>query len=117
MPSLPPYPDGQGGCLIGHSPQGILLVSENIEQHQGLECGKPHFRSCLVEDGKPLIRDPNRESFLDFFHGASEVRWVCELQAKGLKKAILPVVAGVLKKEDGEHLEKAKAVLESRAAA
>ena len=29
----------------------------------------------------------------------TEVRWVCELQAKGLRKALLPVVSGILKKD------------------
>ncbi len=45
------------------------------------------------------------------------VRWVCELKASGLKKLVLPVVVGILKKEDGDHLEKAKAALESIPAA
>ncbi len=47
----------------------------------------------------------------------TEVRWVCELQAKGLRKALLPVVSGILKKEDGDHLEKTKAALENSFAA
>jgi hypothetical protein len=43
----------------------------------------------------------------------TQVRWVCELQAKGLRKVLLPIVSGILKKEDGDHLEKTKAVLEN----
>ena len=38
-----------------------------------------------------------------------------ELMAKGLRKALLLVVSGILKKEDGDHLEKTKAALENGA--
>ena len=37
---------------------------------------------------------------------------VCELKASGIKKLILPVVASILKKEDGDHLQGVKKVLE-----
>lgn len=43
----------------------------------------------------------------------TEVRWVCELKAGGVRKLMLPVVAGILKKEDGNHLEIIKAALEN----
>jgi len=36
----------------------------------------------------------------------------CELNAGGLKKLMLPLVAGVLKKEDGNHLARLKAAVE-----
>jgi carbon monoxide dehydrogenase subunit G len=42
----------------------------------------------------------------------TNVRWVCELEASGLRKMMLPMVAGIMKKEDGHHLQKIKAVLE-----
>jgi hypothetical protein len=35
------------------------------------------------------------------------------VQANGLKKAMIPVVTAVMKKEDGDHLENLKAVMES----
>ena len=37
---------------------------------------------------------------------------VCELKAKGIKKLMLPLVATILKKEDGDHLQRVKKVLE-----
>lgn len=43
----------------------------------------------------------------------TRVRWVCELEASGLRKMMLPMVAGIMKKEDGDHLRKLKAHLES----
>lgn len=43
----------------------------------------------------------------------TRVRWVCELEASGLRKMMLPMVAGIMKKEDGDHLQKLKAHLES----
>jgi hypothetical protein len=36
----------------------------------------------------------------------------CKLQAGGMKKLMLPLIAGVLKKEDGEHLQSLKKVVE-----
>lgn len=46
--------------------------------------------------------------------GGTRVRWVCELEASGLRKMMLPMVAGIMKKEDGDHLQKLKAYLESQ---
>lgn len=43
----------------------------------------------------------------------TRVRWVCELEASGLRKMMLPMVAGIMKKEDGNHLQKLKAHLEA----
>ena len=37
---------------------------------------------------------------------------VCEVKAKGIKKLMLPLVASILKKEDGDHLQRVKKVLE-----
>jgi hypothetical protein len=37
---------------------------------------------------------------------------VCEIKAKGIKKLMLPLVAAILKKEDGDHLQRVKKVLE-----
>lgn len=43
----------------------------------------------------------------------TRVKWVCELEASGLRKMMLPMVAGIMKKEDGNHLQKLKAHLEA----
>lgn len=37
---------------------------------------------------------------------------VCELNASGVKKLMLPMVASILKKEDGDHLQRLKKVME-----
>ncbi len=46
--------------------------------------------------------------------GGTRVKWICELQASGLRKMMLPMVAAIMKKEDGDHLQKIKAVLEKK---
>jgi len=43
----------------------------------------------------------------------TRLTWTCELEASGLRKAMLPVVAAILRKEDGDHLRKMKAYLEA----
>lgn len=43
----------------------------------------------------------------------SRVTWTCELDADGLRRMMLPIVASIMKKEDGAHLQKLKAHLES----
>ena len=45
-------------------------------------------------------------------NGGTQVDLECVVSAKGLKKMMLPVVAGVMKKEDGKHLQQLKAALE-----
>jgi carbon monoxide dehydrogenase subunit G len=42
----------------------------------------------------------------------TRVQLVAELHAVGLKKAMLPIVAGILKKEDGDHLKHLKTAME-----
>lgn len=37
---------------------------------------------------------------------------VCTLKASGLKKLMLPLVASILKKEDGDHLQRLKKAME-----
>lgn len=43
----------------------------------------------------------------------TRVNLVCNVTAGGLKKALVPVVTAVMKKEDGDHLEHLKAVMEA----
>ena len=43
----------------------------------------------------------------------TRLTWVCELEAHGLRKMMLPVVAAIMKKEDGEHLQRLKSYLET----
>jgi uncharacterized protein YndB with AHSA1/START domain len=44
--------------------------------------------------------------------GGTRVDLVCELKAGGIKKLMLPLVAAILKREDGNHLQKLKMALE-----
>jgi len=44
--------------------------------------------------------------------GGTRVDLVCELKASGFKKLMLPLVASILKKEDGDHLQRLKQALE-----
>jgi hypothetical protein len=41
---------------------------------------------------------------------------VCEVEARGFKKLLLPLVASILKKEDGDHLQRVKKALEEEQA-
>ena len=45
--------------------------------------------------------------------GGTRLKWTCQLEASGLRKMMLPMVAGIMKKEDGDHLQKLKAYLEA----
>lgn len=47
-------------------------------------------------------------------HNGTGIRWVCKLKASGLKRMMLPLIAGMLKKEDGAHLKKVKSLLENK---
>ncbi|MDX1435188.1 MAG: SRPBCC family protein [Anaerolineales bacterium] len=44
----------------------------------------------------------------------TEVHWECELQAVGLRRMMLPMLAGIMKIQDGDHLDKVKTALESQ---
>lgn len=44
----------------------------------------------------------------------TRLTWVCELEASGLRKMMLPMVAAIMKKEDGEHLQQLKTYLEKK---
>jgi carbon monoxide dehydrogenase subunit G len=43
----------------------------------------------------------------------TRLKWTCELEASGLRRMMLPMVAGIMKKEDGGHLQKLKTYLEA----
>jgi uncharacterized protein YndB with AHSA1/START domain len=42
----------------------------------------------------------------------TRVHLTCEVKSSGLKKLMLPMVVSILKKEDGDHLQRLKNVLE-----
>jgi carbon monoxide dehydrogenase subunit G len=43
----------------------------------------------------------------------TRLTWTCELEASGLRRMMLPMVAAIMKKEDGSHLRQLKSYLES----
>lgn len=43
----------------------------------------------------------------------TRLTWVCELEAGGLRRMMLPMVAAIMKKEDGDHLQRLKTYLEA----
>lgn len=43
----------------------------------------------------------------------TRVDLVCEVKAGGVKKLMLPLVVSILKREDGDHLQRLKKVMES----
>jgi hypothetical protein len=43
----------------------------------------------------------------------TRVNLACEVKAGGLKKLILPLVASILKREDGDHLQRVKKSIEN----
>ena len=43
----------------------------------------------------------------------TRVDLICEVKAGGLKKLMLPMVVSILKKEDGEHLQRLKEALDA----
>jgi uncharacterized protein YndB with AHSA1/START domain len=45
--------------------------------------------------------------------GGTRVDLVCEVRGSGVKKLLIPVVVSVLKKEDGDHLERLKQAMEA----
>ena len=45
--------------------------------------------------------------------GGTRINLVCELNASGVKKLMLPLVASILKKEDGDQLQRLKKVMEN----
>lgn len=54
-----------------------------------------HYRLSLQDEGTRLL-------------------WLCELKAAGLRRMMLPMVAAIMKKEDGDHLQKLKAYIEKQ---
>lgn len=45
---------------------------------------------------------------------ATHLEWTCELEAGGLRRMMLPMVATIMKKEDRGHMQRLKAYIESR---
>jgi carbon monoxide dehydrogenase subunit G len=43
--------------------------------------------------------------------GGTRVDLACEVRARGLKKLLLPLVVSILKREDGDHLQRVKRAL------
>ena len=44
----------------------------------------------------------------------TRIEWTCELEAGGLRRMMLPLVAAITKREDGDHLALLKVYIESQ---
>jgi len=42
----------------------------------------------------------------------TRIHLTCHINARGLKKAVVPVVVNILKREDGDHLQRLRSALE-----
>lgn len=75
--------------ITAYEPDAYVAVSSEAE---GIEVIY-HYRLSRADDG-------------------TRVDWTCELEASGLRRMMLPMVAAVMKKEDGDHLDRVKAYIE-----
>ena len=87
-------------------------LMQGKEQHADLEvvAYEPNQKYAMknVTEG---IETVYRYTFRPEANG-TRVDLICEVKAGGLKKLMLPMVASILKKEDGDHLQKLKRALE-----
>jgi uncharacterized protein YndB with AHSA1/START domain len=86
----------------GKAQQAELEVSEYAEPER--------YAMRNVSDG---IETVYRYSLRSERNG-TRIDLVCEIKAAGIKKLMLPVVAFILKREDGAHLQRLKQVLEEQ---
>lgn len=85
--------------------------------------GKEASTELLVTDHEPYTHvgvSSEAEGIKVVYHyrlapagGGTRLTWTCEVDAGGLRRMMLPLLAGIMKKEDGEHLQRLKAHLES----
>ena len=101
----------EGPVRIGTRYRETRLMNGK-EQHAELEVAayEPNQKYAMknVTDG---IETVYRYTFHPEADG-TRVDLVCEVKAGGLKKLMLPLVASILKKEDGDHLQRLKKALE-----
>lgn len=67
-----------------------------------------HYAMRNVTSGIETIYDYRLSAERD----GTRVNLVAEVRASGLKKAMVPLVISVLKREDGDHLQRLKAAME-----
>jgi uncharacterized protein YndB with AHSA1/START domain len=84
------------------------------EQHAELEVSEyaapQRYAMRNVTDG---IETVYRYTFQPEREG-TRIDLVCEIEAAGIKKLMLPLVAFILKREDGAHLQRVKQLLEEQ---
>ncbi len=120
---------------------GTISFMENIQSTEKVTDGPvrvgTRFRETRLINGKPEVSEleivryePDRvisvanetqgirvvyDYVLDEVEGATRIDWTCTVTAQGLKKAMVPMVVGIMKREDGDHLQKLKEALENSA--
>ena len=88
--------------------------------------GKSATADLLVSDYEPNTHvgiSTEAEGITVAYHyrlvpedAGTRLTWTCELEASRLRKMMLPMVAAIMKKEDGNHLKLLKSYLETKAA-
>ena len=101
----------EGPVLVGTRYRETRMM-DGKEQHAELEvvAYEPNQKYAMknVTEG---IETVYRYTFHPEADG-TRVDLVCEVKAGGLKKLMLPMVVSILKKEDGDHLQRLKKALE-----
>lgn len=117
-----------------NAPKVVPSVKSMVKLTEGPVRVGTRYRETRLMDGKEqhaelevVAYEPNEKYamknvtegietvYLYTFHpeaGGTRVDLVCEVKAGGLKKLMLPIVVSILKKEDGDHLQRLKKVLE-----
>lgn len=71
----------------------------------------PDYRLAVGNETEGI--DVNYIYTLENENGGTRINWRAELSASGLRKMMVPMVAGIMKKEDADHLKWLKQALEA----
>jgi uncharacterized protein YndB with AHSA1/START domain len=102
--------------------EGIVGVGTRYRETR-LMNGKEHSTELEVTAYEPSQRyamKNSTEGVETVYHyifqpekDGTRVNLVCEIKANGIKKLMVPLVASILKKEDGDHLQRLKRAMEA----
>ena len=101
--------EGPVGVGTRYSETRIMNGKENQSELEivGFEPGRLYAMKNVTEGVETVYTYTFQEE-----NNGTQVDMVCELSASGVKKLMLPMVSSILKKEDGDHLQKLKMVME-----
>lgn len=107
---LTPGPAGVGTRYL----ETRLMGGKAAQAELVIRAYEPPRRVTVGSDAPGLVT--NYHYTLEPEAGGTHLHWECELKAEGLRSLMLPVLAGIMKLQDGDHLEKVKAHLEGASA-